>query len=98
VCQDFKTGQKIWSDKEKFGKGAIAYAEGMLYCIEEDTGAVALAEASPKGWQEHGHFESNPQSEIRSSEGKIWTHPVICNSRLYLRDQDLIYCYDVKGK
>jgi hypothetical protein len=25
----------------------------------------------------------------------VWTHPVVLNGRLYLRDQDLVYCYDV---
>ncbi|MEN9635800.1 MAG: hypothetical protein RL077_4204, partial [Verrucomicrobiota bacterium] len=29
---------------------------------------------------------------------KIWTHPVVSNGKLYLRDQDLIYCYDVKAR
>ncbi|MDC0324368.1 hypothetical protein OAM21_04155, partial [Verrucomicrobia bacterium] len=36
------------------------------------------------------------QSEIRASRGKIWTHPVVVNGKLYLRDQDLIYCYNIK--
>jgi hypothetical protein len=26
----------------------------------------------------------------------IWTHPVVTGGRLYLRDQELIYCFDVK--
>ena len=26
----------------------------------------------------------------------IWTHPVVANGRLYLRDQELIFCYEVK--
>jgi hypothetical protein len=58
---------------------------------------VVLAEASPKGWAEKGRLKLEPQSQIRSSSGRIWTHPVICNGKLYLRDQDLIYCFDVKG-
>ena len=29
-------------------------------------------------------------------KGKVWTHPVVLNGRLYLRDQDLIFCYDVR--
>ena len=33
-----------------------------------------------------------------SQSAKIWTHPVIANGRLYLRDQELIFCYDVRGK
>jgi outer membrane protein assembly factor BamB len=96
ACQDFKTGDPVWNHR-KFGKGAIGYADGMLYCLEESSGTVALVEASPKGWNEHGRFTLDPQTKIRSSSGRIWTHPVISNGKLYLRDQDLIYCYDVKA-
>jgi len=97
VCQDFKTGEEVWSNRS-FGKGAVGYADGMLYCLEEGSGTVALVEASPAGWKEHGRFKLDPQTQIRSSKGKIWTHPVISNGKLYLRDQDLIYCYDIKGR
>jgi outer membrane protein assembly factor BamB len=96
LCMDFKTGEQVWAEKEKLGKGATASADGMLYCVEEGKGIVVLAEASPKGWSEHGRFTLDPQSTIRSSRGRIWTHPVIANGKMYLRDQELIYCYDVK--
>ncbi len=95
VCQNFKTGAEVWAAKN-LGKGAIGYADGMFYCVDEGNGTVALIDASPQGWQEHGRFKLDPQSTIRSHDGRIWTHPVIVNGKLYLRDQDLIYCYDVK--
>lgn len=96
LCQDFKTGKTVWLDRT-LGKGAIGYADGMLYCLEEKTGAVVLIEASPKGWKEHGRFTLDPQTKIRAARGAVWTHPVISNGKLYLRDQDIIYCFDVKG-
>lgn len=96
VCQNFKTGEEVWIYKD-FRKGAVSSADGMLYCLEETTGSVALVEASPKGWKESGRFKLAPQTKIRSSSGKIWTHPVISHGKLYLRDQDLIYCFDVKA-
>jgi outer membrane protein assembly factor BamB len=95
TCQEFKTGKEVWNHRE-FGKGAIGSADGMLYCLEEASGTVVLIDASPKGWQEHGRFKLDPQTKIRNPQGRIWTHPVISNGKLYLRDQDLIYCYDVK--
>ncbi|MBL9188944.1 MAG: PQQ-binding-like beta-propeller repeat protein [Opitutaceae bacterium] len=95
VCQNFKTGEEVWSSRA-LGKGAVGAADGMLYCLDENTGTVALVEASPKGWNEISRFKLDPQTKIRSSSGKVWTHPVIANGKLYLRDQDLIYCYDVK--
>ena len=96
LCQEFKSGKEVWSERNALGKGALSSADGMLYCLDENSGTVVLAEASPKGWKEHGRFKLDPQSKIRDSQGRFWTHPVISNGKLYLRDQDLIFCYDVK--
>jgi outer membrane protein assembly factor BamB len=96
LCQEFKTGKEVWSERKAFDKGALSCADGMLYCLEEKSGAVALVEASPKGWKEHGRLTLDPQTTIRNPQGHIWTHPVVANGKLYLRDQDLIFCYDVK--
>jgi outer membrane protein assembly factor BamB len=95
ICQNFMTGEEVWANKS-LGKGAIAYADGMFYCLDEGSGAVALVEASPKGWNEKGRFKIEPQTTQRSPSGRIWTHPVIANGKLYLRDQELIFCYNVK--
>ena len=97
VCQDFKTGAEVWASKN-LGKGAIAYADGMLYLLEEGSGTVALIEASPKSWSEKSRFKLEPQTTQRNPQGRIWTHPVISNGKLYLRDQELLFCFDVKGK
>lgn len=97
VCQDFKTGEEVWSSR-MMSKGAVGYADGMLYCLEEGPGNVLLVEASPKGWNEKSRFKLDPQTQQRSPQGHIWTHPVISNGKLYLRDQELIFCFDVKAK
>ena len=97
MCQDIKSGEIQWTEKSALEKGAIGYADGLLYCLGEKDGNVVLIEASPKAWNEISRFKLEPQSEIRKPRGRIWTHPVIVGGRLYLRDQDLIYCYDVKG-
>jgi len=96
MCQEFRTGKEVWSEKKALGKGAVSCADGMLYCLDENSGTVALADASPKAWKEHGRFKLDQQSKIRDSQGRFWTHPVISNGKLYLRDQDLVFCYDVK--
>jgi outer membrane protein assembly factor BamB len=97
VCQDFKTGQKVWAEKNvKMGAGSICYAEGHLYCHDEDEGKVALIEASPKGWNEKGRFELPQKAKLRAVSGRNWTPPVIANGCLYLRDQELLFCYKIK--
>jgi outer membrane protein assembly factor BamB len=81
-----------WKSKE-LGKGSIAYADGMLYLRSEDgKGTVALVEATPDGWREKGRFDQPDRSGQNS-----WSHPVIANGRLYLRDMDVLLAYDVKA-
>ena len=98
LCQKFLTGEQVWRERSKLGKGAIAFADGMLYCLSEEEGEVVLVEASPKGWTERGRFTLEPQTKQRKDAGRIWTHPVIVRGRLFLRDQELLYCYNVKAK
>jgi outer membrane protein assembly factor BamB len=97
ICQNFETGEMVWSERgEGIQKGAIHYADGMLYCLDEHEGSVFLIEASPEGYKEHGRFNLPRETELRrGTSGKVWTHPVVINGKLYLRDQDLLFCFDV---
>jgi outer membrane protein assembly factor BamB len=93
VCQEFKTGKMLWRHKG-VGKGSITYADGHFYLRSEDgSGTVALIEASPESYRERGRFDQPDRSDKNS-----WPHPVIAGGRLYLRDQDLLLCYDVQNK
>ena len=47
---------------------------------------------------EKGRFTLSPLSDLRSPQGGIWSHPVVVNGRLYLRDQDTLLCYDLRAK
>jgi outer membrane protein assembly factor BamB len=95
ICQSAKTGEIVWGEKEELGKGAISYADGHFYLLAENTGEVVLIDASPEGWNEKGRFTPSPLSKNRKPQGKIWVHPVISNGKLYLRDQEMIWCYDI---
>lgn len=97
ICQDFLTGEMVWNERDALGKGCLTCADGRLYCLDERDGTVVLAEPSPGGWKEHGRFTLSPQTEQRSPSGRIWTHPVVAHGKLYLRDQELLFCYDVKA-
>jgi len=96
VCQEFKSGKVIWADREALGRGSIAAADGRLYCVAEKGGAVALVEPGVEGWKESGRLKLPRESKLRRPSGALWTHPVIANGRLYVRDQELLFCYDVK--
>lgn len=90
TAMKFDTGEVVWRDRS-VGKGSLVYADGLLYCFSEK-GVMGLVEATPTGYVEKGRFT------IQMGNLPTWTHPVVAGGRLYLRDQDTIYAYDVKQK
>ena len=97
ICQNLNTGELVWSDKQRNGsKGAVAFADGMLYCLSEDSGECYLVEATETEYKAGSRFRMEPQTTQRNPQGRVWTHPVISNGKLYLRDQDIICCYKIK--
>lgn len=97
TCQDFRTGEVVWTER-KLPSGAVTFADGRLYCFTERDGTAAIIEANPAGWKEHGRFRIPKSSNQRQPQGQIWTPPVVANGRLFLRDQELIFCFDVKKR
>ncbi len=87
---NFNDGKVAWRDRS-VGKGSLVYADGHLYCYSEN-GVVGLVEATPAGYREKGRFQ------IQQGSLPTWSHPVVAGGRLYLRDQDTVYCYDVREK
>jgi outer membrane protein assembly factor BamB len=85
---DFETGEVLWRDRS-VGKGSLVYAEGNLYLLSEN-GVVGLAEATRSGYREKGRFQ------IGGSGSPSWAPPVVANGKLYVRDQETLYCYDVR--
>lgn len=95
TCLEMKTGKVKWQNRG-VGKGALTCADGMLYMRSEGGkgGActIALVEANPEAYKEAGRFEQPNRSGQAS-----WPHPVVCGGKLYIRDQDVLLCYDVKN-
>ena len=95
VCLDFKTGKVMWDQRESAGrraKGSVTLADGRLY-YRMESGTMLLIEPSPKQYIERGRFEQPDRSRAPA-----WPYPVIANGKLYIRDQDVLFCYDVKAK
>ena len=90
TAMKFDTGEIAWRDRS-VGKGSLVYADGNLYCLSEN-GVVGLVEATPTGYKEKGRFR------IQQGSLPTWAHPVVAGGRLYLRDQDTIYAYNVREK
>jgi outer membrane protein assembly factor BamB len=90
TAMKFGTGDVVWKDRS-VGKGSVTYAEGNLYALSED-GVVGLVEAAPTAYKEISRFE------ISRGKYPTWTPIVISDGRMYLREQDNLYCYDIKAK
>ena len=90
TAMNLETGRVAWRDRS-VGKGSVTYADGKLYLLSED-GVVGLAEATPTGYKEKSRFQ------IPRGSFPTWTPPVISGGKLYLREQDNLYCYDIKNK
>jgi outer membrane protein assembly factor BamB len=92
ICVDFVSGKVAWGgDVRNAGTGsaAVMYADGRLY-FRYENGVVVLIEASPAGYAEKGSFT------IPDVRDPSWAHLAIADGRLYVREQDTVYCYDVR--
>jgi outer membrane protein assembly factor BamB len=90
ICMDFLTGKIAWSNRS-VNKGSLVFADGMLYCLGEGY-QVALVEANPKEYKEHGRFK------IDNLGRPSWAHPVVAGGRLFIRNQQRLAAYDIKAR
>ena len=56
---------------------------------------MALVDASPDGYKQRGRFA--PPDQPDRGPAKAWAYPVVSNGRLYIRDLNMLWCYDVKA-
>jgi outer membrane protein assembly factor BamB len=87
------TGKIKWGPVRNAGSGSAApmFADGRLY-MRYQNGLMLLVEATPEGYREHGSFM------IPDVKKESWSHPVIANRRLYLREQDHLLVYDISAR
>jgi outer membrane protein assembly factor BamB len=102
VCHDLKTAKIKWDDRISLegGSGAVIAAGDRLY-LYSDEGEVVLLEPNDTEWTEHGRFKLPETSKLQptletSRSSKTWAHPVVANGRLYLRDHELVFCFDIR--
>jgi len=100
VAADMISGKPRWqaAQGEGIGPASIMYADGRLY-LHGFNNDVALVEASASGYRERGRFTPpNPPTHVRGQMERSWPHPVIAGGRLYIRDLESLWCYDISGK
>jgi len=93
ACVDLKTGKTLYKNRS-VGKGALGYADGHLILRSElRDGTIALVEANPKEYKEICRFDQPDRSKKNG-----WTYPLVIDGKLYLRDQELLLCYDLNAE
>ena len=99
VAMEFSTGKIKWQ-AESIGRVSIAYADGLLY-LHSLNGDVALIEATPEAYRERGRFTPPDQPHHKQTgpyPEQAFAHPVIANGRLYIRDLETLWAFDIKGR
>jgi outer membrane protein assembly factor BamB len=104
ICINAKTGDIVWKqdkapqgagwkkgDQPGDGSAAIVAADGHII-LRYESGDIVMFAATPQGYQQQGLFKPVFQ------QGPSWSHPVILNGCLYLRENDVLMCYDIKAK
>ncbi len=93
-CADFKTGKVKWkSNKKTEGRGSISltYADGRLY-LRYDNGWVSLIDPTATSYKEVSAFK------VPNGNSQCWAHPVVADGKLFIREKDILWCYDVKAR
>jgi outer membrane protein assembly factor BamB len=94
ICLDIRSGRVVWGGDQRgpgTGSAAVTFAEGHLY-FRYQNGVMALIEATPQRYNLKGSFR------LASVRSESWPHPVISTGRLYVRDQEVLMCYDIKAR
>jgi len=93
ICVELESGKVAWGGNIRNAgtdSATVLYADGRIY-LRYQNGVILLVEASPDGYVEKGTLE------IPDVTGPSWPHLAIADGRLFVREQDNLYCYDVRA-
>ena len=86
-CIELLNGKRCWKGG-RYGRGqVILLPEQSLLLVAAENGEVILLAANPLRQEELGRFPA--------LDGKTWTHPVIAQQRLYIRNAEEMACYEL---
>ncbi|HNX79124.1 MAG TPA: PQQ-like beta-propeller repeat protein [Prolixibacteraceae bacterium] len=88
VCMNWDSGEIKWETTWE-NKGAVVYADGMLYLYEEKRGNVGLVKPNPE------KFELVSSFQVKAGTGPHWAHPFIRDGKLFLRHGEVLQVYKI---
>lgn len=93
ICIELNTGKRKWGGTFRGagrGSASVIYVDNrILYRYQN--GVVALVAADPTEYRPLGHFTQEVKSNNQS-----WSHPVVVDGKLLLREHDSIMVYDLR--
>ena len=89
VCVDLKTGKEMWKERSA-GKGSIVVVNDKII-LRAESGPIALVELNPNAYKQISKFNQPDRSRARA-----WSHPVVSDGVLYIKDQNLLLAYDLR--
>ncbi len=93
TCIELATGTVKWGGTFRGpgrGSAALVFVDGKLI-FRYQNGVVALIDANSSEYRLLGHFRQHVDSGNKS-----WSHPVVVDGKLLLREQDEIMVYDLR--
>lgn len=88
-CIEFLTGKVMWTADKGLGRASFILADGHLIAIGE-RGDLALIEVSPEGYRE--------KTRAVVMRYPVWTPPILSHGLLYVRNEKLMKCLDLRGE
>ncbi|MBT4845083.1 MAG: PQQ-like beta-propeller repeat protein, partial [Planctomycetaceae bacterium] len=90
TCLNLATGEILWKRRGPgVGSAAVIYVNNR-FIFRYQNGVVALLKADGSGFIIQGKLQ------IPDAGGDSWSHPVVANGCLFLREQNVIYAHDIK--
>lgn len=94
ICLHLPTGEVKWmanlrnQEPKMDGSAAITAVDDRII-FRYQNGTIAIVVATPDKFQLKGTLVPEYQ------EGKTWSHPVVVDGKLFLREQDKLMCYEL---
>jgi len=85
VCLDAGSGERKWKEG-RFGYGQVLLASGHLVILGGN-GELALAKASPVGFEELARFPA--------LHGKTWNQPAMADGKIFVRNAVEMACFEL---
>jgi outer membrane protein assembly factor BamB len=87
VCLKLENGETVWTSPRVPGKYHSILAAGSVLLVLNTEGELYVCKATP------ADYEQLAKWQVCGKEA--WAHPAVAGNRLYVKDKDTLYCYEL---